>query len=74
MQKTIDRYLQDIQLPRMTFFEEQINAAVGVIIQNNVGVYKVRKDTARQRKIACTMLIEGLYQTYCTFSANLRAL
>lgn len=61
MYKTIDRYIQDIQLPRKTFFEEQIRTAVGAIIQNNEPIYRIRKDTARQRKIACTMLIEGLY-------------
>ena len=72
MQKTINRYIQDIHLPRRTFFEEQIHAAVGVIIQNNERIYKVRKDTAKQRKIACTMLIEGLYQTYCTLSDSAR--
>lgn len=72
MQKTIDRYLQDIHLPRNTFFKEQIHTAVGVIIQNNERVYRVRKDTARQQKIACTMLIEGLYQTYCTLSDSAR--
>jgi len=70
--KTIDRYIQDIHLPRKTFFEEQIRTAVGAIIQNNERVYKVRKDTARQRKVACTMLIEGLYQTYYTFSDSAR--
>jgi hypothetical protein len=72
MQKTIDRYIQDIHLPRKTFFEEQIHTAVGVIIQNSERVYRVRKETAKQQKIACTMLIEGLYQTYCTLSNSAR--
>jgi hypothetical protein len=72
MQKTIDRYLQDVHLPRKTFFKEQINTAVGAIIQNDEQVYKVRKDIDRQRKIACSMLIEGLYQTHCTLTDRAR--
>jgi len=72
MQKTIDRYIQDIHLPRKTFFKEQINTAVGAIIENDERIYKVRKDIARQRKIACSMLIEGLYQTYCTLTDSAR--
>ena len=72
MQKTLDRYIQDIHLPRKTFFKEQINTAVDAIIQNGERVYKVRKETVRQQKIACAMLIEGLYQTYCTLSDSAR--
>jgi len=72
MQKTIDRYIQDIHLPRKTFFEEQISISVEAIAHSTKPIYKIRKDTSRQRKIACTLLIEGLYQTYCTLSDSAR--
>lgn len=72
MQKTIDRYIQDIRLPRRSFFEKQIHTAVEAIVNNTESIYKIRKDTSSQRKIACTMLIEGLYQTFCTLSDSAR--
>jgi ribosomal protein L29 len=59
MKKTIDRYIQDINLPKKSFFDEQINTAVAAMVQNDERIYRVRKDIAKQRKRACTLLIEG---------------
>jgi len=72
MSQALNLYINDVSLPKKSLFESEIQEAVDTLMQGLSKTYASSRLITKQYKLGCALIVEGLYQTYCTFSKDAR--